>query len=235
MGTPVMEREGSINGEQEKKGGLEGLSDKVQFKDFEILELIGEGSFGRVFKVKKRDTGQLMAMKAMKKSALIMNNVIFVPYITQQIKYAVSESQIMRELVHPFLLRLYYTFQVLPSINCAQTPANLYMITELCDNGDMSTHLDTLQFLDEKIAKFMIAELILGIEYLHSKNVLYRDLKPENMLIDSEGHLRLADFGLAKQGTEAEKLRAQSFCGSPAYLAPEMLKQQGITSSGDVY
>ena len=70
----------------------------------------------------------------------------------------------------------------------------------------------------------MIAELILGIEFIHSKNVLYRDLKPENILIDAEGHLRLADFGLAKQ-SENDKSRAQSFCGSPAYLAPEMIKQ----------
>jgi len=99
----------------------------------------------------------------------------------------------------------------------------MYMIMELCENGDLSRHLDQLQFLEEKLAKFLIAELILGIEYLHTKKVLYRDLKPENILIDAEGHLRLADFGLAKQ-SEQDNIQAQSFCGSPAYLAPEMLK-----------
>jgi serine/threonine protein kinase len=69
---------------------------------------------------------------------------------------------------------------------------------EYCENGDLSIHLDALQFLEEKLSKFLIAELILGIELIHSKNVLYRDLKPENILIDGKGHLRLADFGLAK-------------------------------------
>ena len=81
----------------------------------------------------------------------------------------------------------------------------------------------------------MIAELILGIKYLHSKGVLFRDLKPENILLDSEGHIRLADFGLAKQGKEGQDFIAQSFCGSPAYLAPEMLKKEGVTKAGDVY
>jgi serine/threonine protein kinase len=72
------------------------------------------------------------------------------------------------------------------------------MITELCENGDLANHLDSLQFFDEKLAKFLTAELILGIQYIHSQKILYRDLKPENILIDADGHLRLADFGLAK-------------------------------------
>lgn len=76
------------------------------------------------------------------------------------------------------------------------------MVTEFCKNGDLSYHLDQLQFLDEKLAKFIIAELILAIEYLHKQNIIYRDLKPENILIDDEGHVRLADFGLAKQGPD---------------------------------
>jgi serine/threonine protein kinase len=104
----------------------------------------------------------------------------------------------------------------------------MYMATELCENGDLAFHLDQLNFLDEKLAQFFAAELILGIEHLHKKKILYRDLKPENILIDSEGHIRLCDFGLAKQGKfdpKTKKELAQSFCGSPAYLAPEMIKQ----------
>ena len=76
----------------------------------------------------------------------------------------------------------------------------------------------------------MAAELISGIKCLHTKDILFRDLKPENILIDVDGHIRLGDFGLAKQGSVA-----QSFCGSPAYLAPEMLKKEGVTKAGDVY
>jgi serine/threonine protein kinase len=76
------------------------------------------------------------------------------------------------------------------------------MCTEFCDNGDLSMHLDNLQFLDESLAKFLTAELILGMEHLHNRSILYRDLKPENILIDADGHLRLADFGLAKLSSD---------------------------------
>lgn len=78
------------------------------------------------------------------------------------------------------------------------------MLTEYCENGDLSQHLDQLQFLEERLARFLTAELILGIEHLHARGVLYRDLKPENILIDVDGHLRLADFGLAKDSTSNE-------------------------------
>ena len=109
------------------------------------------------------------------------------------------------------------------------------MALEFCENGDLSKILDEHTLLDENISKFIIAELILGIQQCHKKGILFRDLKPENILLDSEGHIRLADFGLAKQGKEGSDFLAQSFCGSPAYLAPEMLKKAGVTKAGDVY
>jgi serine/threonine protein kinase len=162
----------------------------VSFSDFEILEIIGEGSFGRVFKVRKKDNNYIFAMKVMRKQYLISNH---------QIKYAVSEAQIMRVLNHPYLLQLIYTFQ---------TPDNMYMILEYCENGDLAKVLDEYSLLDEKTSKFIIAELILGIKCLHEKGILFRDLKPENILLDIDGHIRLADFGLAKQGKEGEDIRA---------------------------
>ena len=117
----------------------------VMFKDFDFLELIGEGSFGRVFKCKKKDTGQIIAFKVMKKQYLISNH---------QIKYAVSEANIMKTLDHPYLLNLIYTFQ---------TPQHLYMGVEYCENGDLSQMLNEYSLFEEKTAKFLIAELILGI------------------------------------------------------------------------
>ena len=117
----------------------------------------------------------------MKKQFLINNN---------QVKYAVSEANIMKSLDHPYILKLIFSFQ---------TPSNLYMAVEHCANGDLSEILDEYSLLDEEIAKFLIAELILAMKYMHEKGVIFRDLKPENILIDSEGHIRLADFGLAKQ------------------------------------
>lgn len=95
----------------------------------------------------------------------------------------------MKTLNHPYLMKLIYAFQ---------TPSNLYMALEFCENGDLSKVLDEYSLLDEKTSKFLIAELILGIQELHLKGILFRDLKPENILVDSEGHIRLADFGLAK-------------------------------------
>ena len=105
----------------------------------------------------------------------------------------------MKTLNHPYLMKLIYSFQ---------TPQNLYMALEYCENGDLSQVLDEHTLLDEKLSKFLIAELILGINYLHKKGVLFRDLKPENILLDSEGHIRLADFGLAKQGKEGADVKA---------------------------
>jgi len=119
----------------------------------------------------------------MKKQHLISNH---------QIKYAVSECQIMKTLNHPYLMKLIYSFQ---------TPTNLYMALEYCENGDLSQILDEQSMLEEGIVKFLGAELILGMQHLHQKGILFRDLKPENILVDGEGHIRLADVGLAKQGT----------------------------------
>jgi len=107
------------------------------------------------------------------------------------------------------------------------------MILDLCPGGDLAYHLTKREIFDEKDAKFFIAEVVLAIEYLHSLDIIYRDLKPENILIDSEGHVKLADFGLAKEGIKNNN--ARSFCGSPAYLAPEMLTEQGVGKPADIY
>jgi serine/threonine protein kinase len=107
------------------------------------------------------------------------------------------------------------------------------MAFDLCSGGDLSYHLERREIFSETDAKFFIAETVLAIEYIHSLDVIYRDLKPENILIDSEGHVKLADFGLAKEGIRNNN--AKSFCGSPAYLAPEMLTESGVGKPADIY
>jgi serum/glucocorticoid-regulated kinase 2 len=107
------------------------------------------------------------------------------------------------------------------------------MILDYCPGGDLSFHI-LKNLFEEDEAKFFIAELILAIEHLHSLDIIYRDLKPDNILIDNDGHIRLADFGLAKEHVSDNKL-AQSFCGSPAYLAPEMVNRRGAGKSADIY
>lgn len=144
-------------------------------------------------------------MKVLSKKFLVRNN---------HLKYAISECNVLKRASHPFVLRMHYSFQ---------TPSNLYMILDLCPGGDLAYHLNKREILEENEARFFIAEVLLAIEYIHSLSVIYRDLKPENILICADGHIKLADFGLAKEGMTKAEAKAKSFCGSPAYLPPEML------------
>ena len=190
--------------------------DEVNFKSFTVLSELGSGSFGKVYKVIKNDTKQVFAIKQLNKQFLINQ---------KQIKYAIGECKILRYLRHPFIIKMSYAFQ---------TPKNLYMVLELCPNGDLMTHLSERSRFAESVARFYIAETILAVEHLHSMDIVYRDLKPENILVDRAGHIRLADFGLAKENVNPLN-PAMSFCGSPAYLAPEMLTKSGSEKPADVY
>lgn len=190
--------------------------DGVGFKSFEILEVLGQGTFGKVFKVQKKDTGRVFAMKVLKKSVLARN---------KHLKYAITECNVLKRADHPFIIRLHYSFQ---------TPDYLYMVLDFCPNGDLSIHLNQKQIFEEHEAKFFIAEVVLAMDYLHRHDILYRDLKPENILVCEDGHIKMADFGLAKEGVN-DKKKAKSFCGSPAYLPPEMLGTSGVGKAADIY
>ena len=189
--------------------------DKINYKSFELLELIGGGSFGKVFKVRLKSTNEIFAMKVLNKSYLLKKKLL---------RYAITECNILKESNSPFILKLHYAFQ---------TPDNLYMILDYCSIGDLSYQIQ-LNLFEEDEAKFYIAELILAIEYLHKHDIIYRDLKPENILIDSDGHIKLADFGLAKENARTDTPN-KTFCGSPQYLSPEMLSKQGTTKASDIY
>ncbi|CAI2381728.1 unnamed protein product [Moneuplotes crassus] len=188
----------------------------IGYKSFKILDILGQGTFGKVFKVEKIDDGKIYAMKVLKKSVLARN---------KHLKYAITECNVLKRADHPFIIKLHYSFQ---------TPDYLYMILDYCPNGDLAIHLNNKHIFEEDEARFFIAEMILAMEYLHSKDILYRDLKPENILVYDNGHIKMADFGLAKEGVSDRK-KAKSFCGSPAYLAPEMLGTRGVGKAADIY
>ena len=154
-------------------------------------------------------------MKVINKRYIIRNN---------QLKYAITECNVLKQTDSPFIVTLHFAFQ---------TMENLYMILDYCPGGDLGFHLMSRLF-EENEAKFYIGELILAIEHLHNLDIIYRDLKPENILIDSENHIKLADFGLAKERIAQGEL-TQSFCGSPAYLSPEMVQRKGVGKSADIY
>ena len=190
------------------------LKQGITFESFEIISLIGSGSFGKVCKVRLKQTNEIFAMKILNKQFLIKKKLL---------KYAITECNILKQAKCPFIITLHYAFQ---------TPDNLYMIIDYCPGGDLDFHIQ-LNLFEEEEAKFYIGELILAIEYLHNHNILYRDLKPENILIASDGHIKLADFGLAKENVKDDVIK--SFCGSPYYLSPEMVQRQGASKATDIY
>mmetsp|Transcript_12895 Transcript_12895/g.12982 ORF Transcript_12895/g.12982 Transcript_12895/m.12982 type:complete len:333 (+) Transcript_12895:407-1405(+) len=188
----------------------------VGYDDFEIIQQIGTGSFGVVYLAKKKNTEETYALKAMLKEKLIRQGYT---------KYAIAEVHVLSIADFPFIIKLYYSFQ---------TARMLYLALDYCQNGSLSDLLQKVNYLPERYAKIYIAELIVAIEYLHENNVVFRDLKPENIMFDNRWHIKLVDFGLAKENMKDEDV-SMSFCGSPAYLSPEMLNKAGINKSVDIY
>ncbi|CCL99436.1 uncharacterized protein FIBRA_01454 [Fibroporia radiculosa] len=174
-------------------------------RDFEFLKLIGRGTFGRVFQVRKRDTKRIYAMKVLSKREIIEK---------KEVAHTIGERKILqRSLDSPFLVGLKFSFQ---------TDADLYLVTDFKSGGELFWHLQRETRFSEDRARFYIAELILALEHLHKYDIVYRDLKPENILLDATGHVALCDFGLSKPDLRSDQL-TNTFCGTTEYLAPEVL------------
>ena len=189
---------------------------KIGPDNFRGLLQLGKGSFGEVYLVEKIDSGELFALKVLRKDKVLGNNLV---------RYAFTERNILSAINHPFIVKLNFAFQ---------TPEKLAFVMEYCSGGDLGTHLTREKNFSEAKARFYITEILLALEELHKHSIIFRDLKPENVVIDAEGHAKLTDFGLSKEGVEDGQL-ARSFCGSVAYLAPEMLRRAGHNRSVDWY
>lgn len=188
---------------------------KVCIEDFEPLVLIGKGSFGRVYQVRKIDTGRYFAMKVLSKKDIVARNEVAHTKNEQLILKATSE--------HPFLVSLKYSFQ---------TESKLYLVMDFINGGELFHHLRAEGRFKEDKARFYSCEVILAIEFLHLNAVIYRDLKPENILLDSCGHIMITDFGLSKQNM-AIGVTTHSFCGTSEYLSPEVLLGKGYNKGVD--
>ena len=187
---------------------------KLKVSDFQKLKLLGKGSFGEVYLVKFKKNNKIYAMKILDKNDIIEKH---------QEEHTKIERDLLTRINCPFIVNIKFAFQ---------DKDNLYIITEFMQGGELFFHLHKeKRFKDEK-AKFYIIEIILAIEYLHKNKMLYRDLKPENVLIDTNGHIKLTDFGLSKI-IQKPKEKAYTICGTPQYLAPEVLSDKGYDCTVD--
>ncbi|KAG9140795.1 hypothetical protein Leryth_022760 [Lithospermum erythrorhizon] len=219
--------------------------DRTSIDDFEIIKPISRGAFGRVFLAKKRTTGDLFAIKVLKKADMIRKNAV---------QSILAERDILISVRNPFVVRFFYSF------TCRE---NLYLVMEYLNGGDMYSLLRNLGCLDEEVARVYVAEVVLALEYLHSIPVVHRDLKPDNLLIAHDGHIKLTDFGLSKVGlidstddlsgpavsatsmmtedepelnasqSQLDRRKKRSAVGTPDYLAPEILLGTGHGCTAD--
>ncbi|XP_019431657.1 PREDICTED: probable serine/threonine protein kinase IREH1 isoform X1 [Lupinus angustifolius] len=222
-------------------------ADRTSIDDFEIIKPISRGAFGRVFLAKKRTTGDLFAIKVLKKADMIRKNAV---------ESILAERDILITVRNPFVVRFFYSF------TCRE---NLYLVMEYLNGGDLYSLLRNLGCIDEEVARVYIAEVVLALEYLHSLRVVHRDLKPDNLLIAHDGHVKLTDFGLSKVGLinstddlsgpavctfvssilgedeprlptsehQQELRKKRSAVGTPDYLAPEILLGTGHGYTAD--
>uniref|UniRef100_A0A8C9ZMB8 Ribosomal protein S6 kinase n=1 Tax=Sander lucioperca TaxID=283035 RepID=A0A8C9ZMB8_SANLU len=190
---------------------LTGHTERVGMENFELLKVLGTGAYGKVFLVRKNtghDVGQLYAMKVLKKAAIVQK--------AKTTEHTRTERQVLEHIRQsPFLVTLHYAFQ---------TQSKLHLILDYVSGGEMFTHLYQRDHFPEEAVRIYIGEIILALEHLHKLGIVYRDIKLENILLDSEGHVVLTDFGLSKEFLEEEKERTYSFCGTIEYMAPEIIR-----------
>lgn len=178
---------------------------KVTMDDFEFLKVLGKGTFGKVILCREKATSELFAIKILKKSVIIAKD---------EVAHTLTENRVLQKSSHPFLTHLTYSFQ---------TTDQLCFVMEYVNGGELFYHLSKVRVFTEDRTRFYGAEIISALGYLHENNIVYRDLKLENLLLDKDGHIKIADFGLCKEEMYFGA-STKTFCGTPEYLAPEVLE-----------
>ncbi|CCD27328.1 serine/threonine-protein kinase NDAI_0K01370 [Naumovozyma dairenensis CBS 421] len=186
----------------------------LSIDDFDLLKVIGKGSFGKVMQVRKKDTQKVYALKAIRKSYIVSKS---------EVTHTLAERTVLARINCPFIVPLKFSFQ---------SPEKLYLVLAFINGGELFYHLQKEGRFDLSRARFYTAELLCALETLHKLDVIYRDLKPENILLDYQGHIALCDFGLCKLNMK-DSDKTDTFCGTPEYLAPELLLGQGYSKVVD--
>ncbi|KAF7254892.1 hypothetical protein EG68_08507 [Paragonimus skrjabini miyazakii] len=183
--------------------------------DFRCIAVLGRGHFGKVLLTQHKDN-QYYAVKALKKAEILYRNEVDTLLAEKRIFQIITDAQ------HPFLINL---------IACFQTTEHVLFVMEYARGGDLMLHIQQDVFSEPR-AVFYAGCVVLGIEFLHSRKIVYRDLKLDNLLLDSRGYLKMADFGLCKEGMGPTD-RTSTFCGTPEFLAPEILTERSYTRAVD--
>ncbi|KAF8518230.1 kinase-like domain-containing protein [Gautieria morchelliformis] len=181
----------------------------VNLFHFELLRVIGKGAYGRVRVVEHKTTGDLYALKYVDKTQCIKSRAT---------AHLVQERLLLEEIHHPFIVNMYYAFQ---------DPMNCYFILDLMLGGDLRFHSLRMGSLGEDAVRFYVAEISSALAYLHQNGICHRDVKPENILLDSQGHAHLTDFNVAFHYSETQ-LHVE-VAGTMVYMAPEVIKRQGYS------
>ncbi|CEF70144.1 RAC serine/threonine-protein kinase [Strongyloides ratti] len=192
---------------------------KIGLEDFDFLKVLGKGTFGKVILCREKTTGNLYAIKILKKEVIIEKD---------EVAHTLTENRVLQRCKHPFLTELTYSFQ---------TADRLCFVMEFAIGGDLYYHLNKQvqifrEGFSESRTRFYGAEIVLALGYLHENNIVYRDLKLENLLLDKDGHIKIADFGLCKEDISFGD-RTRTFCGTPEYIAPEVLEDNDYGRSVD--
>ncbi|GAB6019954.1 cAMP-dependent protein kinase [Chamberlinius hualienensis] len=204
-----VEEEQDVEEEKSSSSTDELLDYKLE--NFELVKTVGTGTFGRVILCRYRGRNKYYAMKA-----LAISDVIKL----KQVEHVRNEKSILAQIDHPFVIKMYWTHH---------DRKFLYMLFEYVNGGELFTYLRNAGRFSNSASNFYAAEIVSVLDYLHQRAIVYRDLKPENLLLDHQGHLKITDFGFAKVLHD----RTWTLCGTPEYLAPEIIQSKGHNKAVD--